>query len=146
MSYDYQHGYCHFFANVIIDKIRELVPDNVPVNYYLILGERYDDDGESIDDVLIHAYIKIKDYYLDSEGFHTINDVDQREAGWTNREEQLTPEDYSFEVWQEETDTIPTHFFNTYCKTSKVRKDIEEFISQPTFQEFITKLKERSNL
>jgi len=146
MNYDYQYGYCHFFANVIIHRIKELVPSNVPVNYYLILGERYDNEGETIDNVLIHAYIKIKDYYLDSEGFHTKDEVDNRERYWSNREEILTPNDYSFDSWQEETDTIPDYFFNRYCKTSKVKKDIEEFISQPTFQEFISKLEERSNV
>jgi hypothetical protein len=53
-----------------------LVPNDFPINYYLILAERLDDDGEVIDDVLIHAYIKVGDYYLDSEGFHTIDDID----------------------------------------------------------------------
>ena len=70
MDIDYQYGYCHYFADIIIDEIRKLVPNDFPINYYLILAERLDDDGEVIDDVLIHVYIKVGDYDLDSEGFH----------------------------------------------------------------------------
>jgi hypothetical protein len=145
MDIDYQYGYCHYFANVIIDEIRKLVPQNVPINYYLILGERYDYDDEKIDDVLIHAYIKIKDYYLDSEGFHTIDDVNKREDEWGDTEETLTPDGYSFDTWQDEVTTIPNYFFNRFCDTSKIKKDIKEFTSRPKFQEFIVKLQDRQN-
>jgi hypothetical protein len=96
MTYDYQYGYCHYFADIIIDEIRNLVPKDFSINYYLILAERLDDDGEVIDDVLIHAYIKVGDYYLDSEGFHTIDDIDKREQQWLDTEETMTPENYSF--------------------------------------------------
>jgi hypothetical protein len=143
--YDYQHGYCHYFANIIIDKIRELIPQSVTVNYYLILAERYDDDEEIIDDVLIHAYIKIKGFYLDSDGFHTIDEIDEREREWISIEETLTPEGYSFDSWQEEVDEIPKYFFNRFCKASKVKEDIEEFILQSKFQEFIKKLQDRND-
>lgn len=143
MSYDYQHGYCHYFADIIINEIRKLVPKNFPINYYLILAERYDEEGENIDDVLIHAYIKIGDYYLDSEGFHTIDEVDQREQEWVNTEERLTPEGYDFASYQEESNTIPDYFFNRFCKRDTVKKDIKDFISKPTFQEFIQKLHNR---
>ena len=143
MNYDYQYGYCHYFADIIIDEIRKLVPKNYPINYYLILGTRYDEDGENIDDVLIHAYIKIGEHYLDSEGFHTIEEANNREEVWATREETLTPDGYSFETYQEETNTIPDYFFNRFCKRSKVKDDIKEFISQPQFQEFITKLHNR---
>jgi hypothetical protein len=64
---------------------------------------------------------------------------------WSNREEQLTPDDYSYDTWQEETDSIPEHFFNRFCKASQVKKDIKDFISQPNIQEFFTKLKEESS-
>lgn len=143
MEYDYQYGYCHYFADIIIDEIRRLVPENFPINYYLILAERYDDDGETIDDVLIHAYIKIGDYYLDSEGFHTKDEVNQREQEWVDTEETLTPEGYDFHSYQEESQTIPKYFFNRFCKTTDVKKDIKEFISKPKFQEFIQKLHNR---
>jgi hypothetical protein len=143
-DYDYQYGYCHFFANHILKKIKKLVPKNVPVRYYLILGERLDDDDESIEAVLIHAYIKIKDYYLDSDGFHSIHEVNQREEEWRQREEQLTEEGYSFDTWQTETDEIPEYFFNRFCKVEKVKKDIEEFLLQPKIQEVFTKLKEKN--
>ena len=143
MTYDYQYGYCHYFADIIIDEIRKLVPNDFPVNYYLILAERLDDDGEVIDDVLIHAYIKVGDYYLDSEGFHTIDDIDKREQQWLDTEETITPDDYSFNSYQEESETIPEHFFNRFCKRDKVKNDIKEFVNQPKFQEFIKKLHDR---
>jgi len=141
--HDYQYGYCHYFADIIIDEIRGMVPNNFPINYYLILGSRFDDNEENIDDVLIHAYIKIGDYYLDSEGFHTIQEVDNREQSWRDIEETLTPKDYSFDTYQEETDSIPDYFFNRFCKRDKVKKDIKEFVSQPQFKDFITKLLRR---
>ena len=140
MNYDYQHGHCHYFANIIIDEIRKLAPNDFPINYYLILAERHDDEGETIDDVLIHVYIKIGNYYLDSEGFHTIDDVNKREQEWVDIEETLTPEDYSFNSYQEESENIPNYFFNRFCKRDTVKKDIKDFISQPQFQDFITKL------
>lgn len=143
MNYDYQYGYCHYFADIIIDEIRKLVPNNTPIKYYLILAERYDDNNEVIDDVLIHAYIKIGDYYLDSEGFHTIDKVNEREKEWVNREESMTPEGYDFYSYQEETDSIPKYFFNRFCKTSSIKNDIKHFISQPQFKMFISKLKDR---
>jgi hypothetical protein len=143
MTYDYQEGYCHYFADIIIDDIRKLVPNNFPINYYLILAERYDDEGELLEDVLIHAYIKIGNYYLDSEGFHTIDKVNERQKQWVDTEESITPEGYDFYSHQEETDSIPQHFFNTYCKTSSIKKDIQKFILQPQFKEFISKLKNR---
>lgn len=144
-KYDYQYGYCHYFANIIIEKIRKLVPQSVPVNYYLILAERYDEDEEVIDDVLIHAYINIKGFYLDSDGFHTIDEVNEREEEWIRTEETLTPEGYSFDSWQEEVDEIPDYFFNRFCKASKVKEDIKEFMLQPKFQEFIQKLQDRND-
>ena len=137
--YDYQHGYCHYFADIIIDEIRALIPTHT-VNYYLILAERMDDDNEVMDDVLIHAYIKIGDYLLDSDGFHKMGDADIRMEEWEDTEETLTPDDYSFNAWIEETKEIPSHFFNRYCKRSRVKNDIREFISQPSFKEFIIKL------
>lgn len=143
MTYDYQYGYCHYFADIIIDEIRKLVPNDFPINYYLILAERLDNDGELIEDVLIHAYIKVGDYYLDSEGFHTIDDIDKREQEWLEIEETTTPDDYSFNSYQEESETIPKPFFNRFCKRDRVKNDIKEFIKQPKFQEFIKKLHDR---
>ena len=32
-NYNYQHGYCHYFAYNIIDKIKKIFP-NKKVNYY----------------------------------------------------------------------------------------------------------------
>jgi len=145
-KYDYQRGHCHYFADVIINKIRKLVPKDIPVNYYLILGERLNEDGLVDEDVLIHAYIKIKDYYLDSEGFHTLNDINDREQEWIDREEEISQDPDSFNTWQEEVTEIPEYFFNIFCEVKKVKKDIKEFLKQPKVKEFITKLHKRSNM
>jgi hypothetical protein len=137
--YDYQHGYCHYFADIIINEIRTLIPKH-SINYYLILAERVDDNNEVIDDVLIHVYIKVGEYLLDSDGFHKMNDANIRLQQWEDTEETQTPDDYSYNTWMEESKEIPSYFFNRYCKRSQVKKDIHDFISHPTFQEFITKL------
>jgi len=100
-----------------------------------------DDDDEVIDDVLIHAYIKVGDYLLDSDGFHKMGDADIRMKEWEDTEETMTPDGYSFNAFTEEANEIPKMFFNRFCKQSKVKEDIQEFISQPKFQEFIIKLK-----
>ena len=141
-EYDYQYGYCHFFANSIINELRKMLP-NERINYYLILATRYDDNGDNIDDVLVHAYIKIGSYYLDSNGFNKKDSVDKREKEWDNKEEELTPKGYSFESWQEEADFIPEYFFNRYCKVGKVKEDIKKFISNPEFKQFIKKIKDK---
>lgn len=139
MSYNYQRGYCHYFADIIINEIRKLVPKNYPVNYYLILGYRYVED--EIDEyVLIHVYIKIGNYYLDSEGFHTVDEVNDREQQWIDIEEINKPENSSYETFQEQSEKIPKEFFYGVCDPNEVKRDIKKFMSQPQFKNFVKRL------
>jgi hypothetical protein len=129
--YDYQHGFCHYFAYNIIDKIRKRFP-NKKVNYFLLLAEEIDDEGDSVDDYLIHVYIKIDDILLDSNGVTTMDKAMDRLDGWEDRQRKLIPDNYEIETWGGEEEEIPDYFFNNkFCNTSKVRKDMEEFLNNP---------------
>jgi len=131
-NYDYQHGFCHYFAYNIIDKIKERFP-NKKVNYYLLLANETDvDTGEVDQEFLLHVYIKIGDRFLDSNGFTTIDEVNQRLDDWYNRQLTLTPDDYNINVWDEESDTIPEMFFNNkFCNVKRVKEDMDKFLSNP---------------
>lgn len=139
--YDYQHGYCHYFADIIISEIRKLLP-KIKINYLLILAERFDDENELVDDVLIHAYIKVGNWLLDSKGFHPMSVSEKRLAEWEEREKRLTPEGYRFETDIEESEKIPEHFFNSkFCNKSIIKKDISEFLNSDVFFEFLDKIR-----
>jgi len=142
--YDYQHGYCHYFADIIISEIRKLLP-KIQVNYLLILAERFDDQNDSIDDVLIHAYIKVGNWLLDSKGFHPTVEAENRLDKWEQTEKTLTPEGYRFETDITESDTIPEYFFNSkFCNKSTVRKDIQNFMVSDVFYEFMEKIRNKN--
>ena len=144
-DYDYQYGYCHYFANVIIKQIRKLLP-NKEINYLLVLGEREGLYSEP-EDVLIHAYINIGNYILDSEGFHQMDNAEMKRLQWEEYERRMGGSDYeTYSSWIEVADEIPGYFFNTFCSVSKVKKDIKEFMSNPQFQSFISELKKNENL
>ena len=137
-NYDYQHGYCHYFAYNIIDKIRERFP-NKNVTYYLLLANEVNIDTEEIEqEYLLHVYIKIGDKLLDSNGFITMDKVEERIDDWYNRQLTITPEEYEINVWDEESDTIPEMFFNSrFCNVDKVKKDTEKFLSNPIVQRIL---------
>ena len=136
-NYDYQHGFCHYFAYDIIDRIRKRFP-NKKVNYYLLLAQEVDTDDVVVQDYLIHVYIKIDDMLLDSNGFTTISDAIERLDEWEQRQEHLVPEMYRTETWTEESNTIPKYFFNnSFCNTKRVKQDIEKFLSHPIVQRIL---------
>jgi hypothetical protein len=137
-NYDYQHGYCHYFAYNIIDKIRERFP-NKNVTYYLLLANEVNIDTEEIEqEYLLHVYIKIGDKLLDSNGFITMDKVEERIDDWYNRQLTITPEEYEINVWDEESDTIPEMFFNSrFCNVDKVKKDTEKFLYNPIVQRIL---------
>jgi hypothetical protein len=131
-NYNYQHGYCHYFAYNIIDKIKKIFP-NKKVNYYLLLAQEIDEDDDTIvQDYLVHVYIKIDNMLLDSNGITTINDAWKRLEEWEERQRHLVPEQYRTEIFDEETDEIPESFFNnSFCNPKRVKKDMEEFLNNP---------------
>jgi hypothetical protein len=132
-DYDYQHGFCHYFAYNIIDKIRDRFP-NKKVNYYLLLANEVDSYSGSIEqEYLLHVYIKIGDKLLDSNGFTTMDEVEERVDDWYQRQLTMVPEEYDINVWEEESDEIPEVFFNNkFCNTKRVKEDITKFLSHPS--------------
>lgn len=137
-NYDYQHGFCHYFAYNIIDKIRERFP-NKKVNYYLLLANEVNKDTDEVEqDYLLHVYIKIGDKLLDSNGFTTMDEVEERVDDWYGRQLTMTPEEYDINVWEEESDEIPEMFFNNrFCNTKRVKEDMEKFLSHPSVQKLL---------
>jgi vancomycin permeability regulator SanA len=138
VGYDYQHGFCHYFAYNIIGKIRKKFPKK-KVNYYLLLAQEVDkESGEPINDYLIHVYIKIDDMLLDSNGFTTKDKALHNAKEWEERQQHLIPDEYETVVWDEESDEIPDIFFNnSFCNSSKVKKDIDKFLSNPVVQRIL---------
>jgi len=141
-KYDYQHGFCHYFAYNIIGRLKKLYP-NKNIRYYLILADEvYDfDEGDVEQSYLIHAYIKIDDLYLDSNGFSTEEEIEQRTEDWYNRQLTELPEDYRIDIWHDEYDQIPEHFFNNqFCNTGTIKKDIDQFLSHPEVKKLLKNL------
>jgi len=137
-NYDYQHGYCHYFAYNIIDKIKKKFPKK-DIKYYLLLASEVDKETqEPIQEYLIHVYIKIDDLLLDSNGFTTQSEAWQRAQEWEQRQSHLVPEEYETEVWEEESDEIPEYFFNnSFCNTKRVKQDLKDFLSHPSVQKLL---------
>jgi hypothetical protein len=133
---DYQFGHCHFFARYLIKVFRELLPD-LDIKYHLVMSERLDDNDEVIDEVLVHAYLRVEDMLIDSEGVHSIHVASLREKDWADREKNLTPEGYDFETWEDEYDDIPEIFFNQFCSTKKLKQDVIDFLKRDDVQEVI---------
>ena len=135
-KYDYQYGYCHYFAYDIIGKIKERFP-NRKVNYFLLLANEVN-DSEIEQEYLLHVYIKIDDMLLDSNGITTISKAEERMDDWYERQLRMIPEDYEINMWTEETDEIPDIFFNNkFCNTGRVKKDVESFLSNPIVQRIL---------
>lgn len=133
---DYQFGHCHFFARYLIKVFRELLPD-LDIKYHLVMAERMNEDDEVIDEVLVHAYLRVEDVLIDSEGVHSILVSSLREKDWADREKNLTPEGYDFETWEDEYDDIPEIFFNQFCSTKKLKQDVIDFMKRDDVQEVI---------
>ena len=137
-NYDYQHGYCHYFAYDIIGKIKNRFL-NKKVNYYMILANEVDKyDGTIVQDYLIHVYIQIDNMLLDSNGITTHEKAWERAEEWEQRQAHLVPDIYETKIWGKESDTIPKMFFNnSFCNTKKVKKDVEEFLNNPIVQRIL---------
>ena len=137
-NYDYQHGYCHYFAYNIIEKIRKKFPKK-DIKYYLLLASEVDKETqEPMQEYLIHVYIKIDDLLLDSNGFTTQSEAWQRAQEWEERQSHLVSEQYETEVWEEESNEIPEYFFNnSFCNSKKVKQDLKDFLSHPSVQKLL---------
>lgn len=104
------------------------------------LASRIDDEDEVIDDVLIHAYLKIDDYYIDSEGVFDEEETERRVKEWADVEKSLTPDGYDFETWEDITGEIPEIFFNRFCSTKHLEQDVRKFVKRPDITQLIKKL------
>jgi hypothetical protein len=137
-NYDYQHGYCHYFAYDIIGKIKEKFPKK-KVNYYLLLANEVDkEDGTVEQDYLLHVYIQIDNMLLDSNGITTHDKAWERVEDWEQRQLRMTPDESEINVWDEESDTIPEWAFNNkFCNPGRVKKDVEDFLSNPIVQRIL---------
>jgi len=132
-NYNYQYGYCHYFAYNIIDKIKKRFP-NKKVNYYMILANEVDTEynNDVVQEYLIHVYIQIDGVLLDSNGFTTYDVAWERAEEWERIQRKMTPDEYEINVWDEESDKIPEWFFNnSFCNTGRVKKDLEDFLNHP---------------
>jgi hypothetical protein len=137
-NYDYQHGFCHYFAYNIIDKIRERFPDK-EINYLLLLASEIDTHTNEVEqEYLLHVYIKIDDLLLDSNGFTTYDKAMERVEDWEERQLSMTPDDYEIELRVEESDVIPEIFFNnSFCNAKRVKQDVEKFLSNAIVQRIL---------
>lgn len=137
---DYQWGHCHFFARYVKKVFEKLLP-NKEIKFYLLLASRIDDEDEVIDEVLIHAYIKIDNYYIDSEGVFDEKETERRVKEWADVEKNLTPDGYDFETWEDEADQIPEIFFNKFCSTKHLEQDVKQFMKRTDILSLIKSLK-----
>lgn len=133
---NYQFGHCHYFAQYLIKVFRELLP-NEDIKYHLIYANRMDNNNDIIDEVLIHAYLRVGDYLIDSEGVNELSVASDREKQWTEKEKDSTPDGYDFEVWEEESDDIPEMYFNRHCSTKLLKQDVIDFVKRQDVRELI---------
>ena len=133
-SYDYQYGYCHYFAKNVIGELRATYP-NKQINHFLLLVDEVDVDTEDIVyEHLIHVYVKIDDIYIDSEGFITYEKVMERVDNWLQIQREVVPHHHRLDVWLMEDTEIPKHFFDDQtCDEDMVKKDVHTFKNGNTF-------------
>jgi hypothetical protein len=141
-SYDYQFGFCHYFATNIKEKLQELLP-NKEVSYYLIVAEELViDTNEIIEYHLIHVYIKVDEFYLDSKGVHGYDDVISKIENYESEAIKYLPDFMELTIKEGESDQIPDLFFDdNECDQEQVKKDIEEFMSNLDIKNFIREMK-----
>jgi hypothetical protein len=91
--------------------------------------------------VLIHAYLKIDNYYIDSEGVFDEKETERRVQEWADVEKDLTPDGYDFATWEDMTDEIPEIFFNRFCSTKHLEEDVRQFMNRPDIVSLVKYLK-----
>ena len=139
-EYNYQDGFCNYFADNLIVKLKKQYPDR-NIRYYLILADLiYDyDEGELEDSTIVHAYVKIDNLYLDSNGLSTEEDVNQRMQDWYDEKLLDLSEDYRIEIWHKEYNKIPKRFLKiaTICDSKRIKKDIDLFLNHPEVKQLL---------
>ena len=137
-KYDYQHGYCRYFAYNIIDRFREIY-DTEDVNYYLILCDLiYDfDEGEVEDTTLVHVYIKIDDKFIDSNGVSTKEQVNDWVNTWLERNNREISDDYRLEIRNQVTTSKPINYFSEVCNQKIINRDVKKFLTNPEIKKLL---------
>ena len=140
--YDYQFGFCHYFATNIKDKLQEILSHR-KVTYYLIVSEELViDTNEIIEYHLIHVYLKVDEYFLDSKGIHGYDDVISKIEKYEMEAIKYLPDFMELTIKEGESDIIPNLFFDdNECDQVQVKKDVEEFMSNPEIKKFIKQMK-----
>jgi hypothetical protein len=118
--------------NIDAEKLKyQLIAFEAAKEYYKEI-EIDEEDETVVQDYLVHAYIKIDNILLDSNGITTMDMAWKRLEEWEENQKHLVPEMYRTEIFDEETDKIPEWFFNnSFCNTGRVKKDMEEFLNNP---------------
>ena len=137
-SYDYQYGFCHYFAYGVIDYFKKKFPDE-DVCYYLIISEeKVLETDEVIIQNLIHTYIKVNDNFIDSRGVHDYSDVQNKIDEYEEEAIKFLPDVMSITILEGESDDIPDIFFeNNECNQDQVEKDLERFKTNPEIKSFV---------
>jgi len=137
-SYDYQYGFCHYFAYGVIDYFKEKFPDE-DVSYYLIISEeKVVETDEVITQNLIHVYIKVNDNFIDSRGVHDYSDVQNKIDEYEEESIKFLPDVMSIIILEGESDDIPDIFFEkNECNQDQMEKDLDRFKSNPEIKSFI---------
>mgnify|MGYP001361060953 CR=1 FL=1 len=78
-NHDYQHGHCHYFARELRKQLLKKNPNAV---FCIIQGNRDDDD------ILVHVYVKHNGQYIDSDGIHKYQAVDERMDEWIQEQDE----------------------------------------------------------
>ena len=143
-DYDYQFGFCHFFATNIKNKLKEILPGK-KIEYYLLIAEELViDTNEVIEYHLIHVYIKIDNFYLDSKGVHNYDDIMIKFENYEREAIKYLPDFIELTLKEGESDDIPDLFFDdNECDQEQVKQDIEEFITNPEIKQFIKEIKSK---
>lgn len=138
--YDYQYGFCHYFAYGVIDYFKEKFPDD-DVCYYLILSEeKVVETDEVITQNLIHVYIKVGDNFIDSRGVHDYSDVQNKIDEYEDEAIKFLPDVMTITILEGESDDIPEIFFeNNECNQDQVKKDLDKFKSNTEIKSFINR-------
>jgi hypothetical protein len=138
-SYDYQYGFCHYFAYGVIDYFKEKFPDE-DVCYYLIISEeKVLETDEVITQNLIHTYIKVNDNFIDSRGVHDYSDVQNKIDEYEEEAIKFLPDVMSITILEGESDDIPDIFFEkNECNQDQIEKDLDRFKSNPEIKSFVS--------
>jgi hypothetical protein len=139
-KYDYQYGYCHYFAYSVMDYMKKKFPGEDVCYYLLVSEEKVIETDEVIQHNLIHVYIKIGDNFIDSNGIHDYSEIQRRVDEYETEAVKFLADVMEIIILEGESDDIPEMFFvDNDCDTTQVQKDLKRFKSNPEIKQFLQK-------